>query len=386
VQVTPASAQKSAGAVNAPGTWQAGTGTLPAGASGSAVAAAFTNNNGTPNKTYKVGNDAAAGAAETAILDRVVRDALAIPPVAKNPVARANAIKAVRREIADCTQPDAAGVPPNCAPNANAGTFALVNKAVNTSIKSDTGIVQGVVGGTTVETAQAKASQTLSVKNNAVVNTPNDSADASVEKGGKSAVAFTSNRDPLAIQWSSPASRSVTVDLSQVTLNPSTSGTDTAALTFFATSTAFIDNTTDLAQPENDARLLFDLLLPTNSIDGVTSALDMLAFGLTVPCALTVPTSCTVSDDVNGTVHSGLAVVTADLLADFKPTLTGVWAFTLPYSFTVTLPGVASQSVLFMQNTAFADAATIPEPPGILLVGTALAALLARRQLSSAAH
>lgn len=370
---------RSTGSINNnPATWQPGTGTLPANATGSAVVAAWTNNAGTPNFVYKVGNDANANAAETTVLNGIVGDALAIPAFKANRVGHRAGITALRAEIASCTMVDVtgapAGSPKTCRVTAGSGNFAQANKAVGTNISSNTGNVLGMAGGNTIETAMARASQTLSMRmmNGAmvVVNTPNESTSASVERGGR-AVAFAVNRDPMPIMWSSPSLRSVTYDLSNVTLNPTSTSPDSSATTFFSTDTGFIDNTLDTTLPESSAQSLFGLLLGVSSDDGSASVFD--TFSLSVPCASLPTPSCTVSDTLGGLPSSGLGKVTSDLLGDFQSNAAGVWGFALPFTLNVTLPGSASESVLFMTDEAFSMATATPEPStwAMMLLGFA---------------
>jgi hypothetical protein len=376
-----AQAVRSTGAIrNDNTTWLPGTATLPVNATGAAIAAAQTAAGGTvnnvaaaaPARSFKV-NGADAAGREVTILSGLIADALKIPSFKANGVAHRAGIRALQEEVSVCTRPDAAGATPMCTPMAGAGTFAPVAKAVGTPISSDTGAVVGMAGNTTIETATARASQTLSLRNMRTVNTPNELASASVEKGGRAAAAIAVNHDPMAVQWPSPGDRSITYDISNVSLGPLRSDLGSDAFAYFSTSTAFADNTLSLTVPERDAQLLYRLLLGISSDDGAPSVLD--SFEFLVPCASTVPATCAVSDTVGGTSHNGLAAVTADLLTNFQPDATGRWRFVQPLSFTVTLPGTGSQSVLFMEDQGLA-VARAPEPGSAWLLGGGLAALL----------
>jgi hypothetical protein len=68
------------------------------------------------------------------------------------------------------------------------------------------------------------------------------------------------------------------------------------------------------------------------------------------------------SDTLGGLPSSGLGKVTSDLLGDFQPNAAGVWGFALLFTLNVTLPGSASQTVLFMTDEAFSMATGTPEP------------------------
>jgi hypothetical protein len=240
------------------------------------------------------------------------------------------------------------------------GNFPLVAKA---SIgKSDTGELAPTVKGQTVGTAKAMANQ--SVTNNGTQVQFGDSVTSSGMINGGVGVAFTAHHDPISVDWTSASNRSLTLDLSQVSFTVQTVGSNATAVGVLGITGSYIDNTSSLNLPESSATPLFSLTLPVISVDGgppevYTGALSLSASG-------------TVTDSLG---DSGLSAVTQGLISQLTVTSTETVDFSSPYTITFGLPGSASTSVLYLDETTFALASAVPEPSSEVLLLTGIVGL-----------
>jgi hypothetical protein len=179
------------------------------------------------------------------------------------------------------------------------------------------------------------------------------------------AIAFTSNRDPIGVTWDSSSNRTVTFDLSQLSMQVSTKGLGTSATGFFELDGGYIDGTQNLSLPESSATQFFSLLLPFSSIDGGSPTLLSDAFSLSAIGSIT---------DSLG--DSGLKDVASGLLGDLTPN-NGTIEFAKPFSITVGLPGTDSQSLLFTHESTLAAVSVVPEPSTFVLLGVGVLGLAA---------
>jgi PEP-CTERM motif len=313
--------------------------------------------------SYKVNGNNANAMTEAPILDTIANLAVPIAQNAGNLLRQAPTIQSTMNNITNCTVPDATGGPGRqCRVVAGTGSFPLVNKGGN-GILSDTGILQRAAGNNNYEFATAVARQrTLGNGNFQIIDNPVTQADTANGLAAPVAIAFTSNHDPMAVYWNSPVNRSFTLDISQLQVNVSTTGTG-AASAFFAIDAGVIDGTTNITLPESSATPIFSLLLPFNDINRQAPTINLAAFEIGAAGAIS---------DSLGDV--GLANVTAGLLGDLT-LVNGTIQFAVPYSLTVGVPGTSSQSVLFVDTDSFAESTVAPEPSTLMLLGSGLLGL-----------
>jgi hypothetical protein len=334
------------------------------GATGSAIAAAkiFHPAAMQAGSSYQVNGAAANAQTEAPILDTIASLARPIAQNAGNPVMQAANINGTRDRITTCTMPDTTGGPGRpCRVVAGTGSFPLVNKA--NGISSDTGVVQRTVNNNNYEFATATASQTMVNGTFRIVDNPVVQVDRRSGLPAPEAVAYTANRDPMAVYWNSSSNRSFTLDLSQMQVNVSTTGPGAAASAYYAINASVIDGTTDITLPESASTPIFSLLLPFNDVDGMAPTINLAAFQLGAAGAIS---------DSLGDV--GLINVANGLLSDLT-LVNGTIQFAQPYALNIGLPGMSSQSVLFIDTQGLAEAVAAPEPSSLLLLGSGLLGL-----------
>jgi len=289
-------------------------------------------------------NSMAASASEKTALAALAAAARANGSLRSNMInVRNPALQAFQNTILTGTAPDAGG----------AGNFALVPKA-NIG-KSMTMNVQPTNGaGNAIGSAQATANQTI----NGMKVTFGDSTSAFGLVPGAVGIAFTSHHDPFEVDWTSPGSRSLTVDLSATSFTLSTQGSGNTAVGFLGISASINDNTTNINVPESLATPLFSLTVPVISFDGGPAQVYPGAAALTL-------TTGTISDNFG---NMGMTNVLNGLLGDLSVSSTGTVSFLSPYMITDTLSGTALQSVVYLDQVTFGEAFIAPEPSSIVLL------------------
>ena len=335
-------------------------------ATGSAIAAAkiFHPAAGQVGSSYQVNGAVANQQTEEPILDTIANLAAPIAMNARNPMLQAANINGTRTRITNCTVPDTTGGPGRpCRVVAGTGSFPLAGKGGN-GIASDTGVIQRAVGNNNYELATARASQrTLNNGNFQIIDNPVTQADQANGLPAPVAVAYTANRDPMAVYWNSASNREFTLDISALQVNLTTFGTGSAASAYFAVNASVIDGTTDITLPESSATPIFSLLLPFNEVDGMAPTINLAAFDLSA--------AGTIKDSLG---NVGLTNVANGMLGDLG-LVNGTIQFLFPYSLTIGVPGMNSQSVLFVDTQTLAESTAAPEPTSLLLLGTGLMGL-----------
>lgn len=303
------------------------------------------------DEDYQV-NRGPANAVEKAALQAVADLAKATAVTDAN--ARADAIRKFRDGAKEKTKPVAGANP----------AFVEIAKVIGLS--ANTKVVSNEF---TVERAVASALQTLE-KIPRVRYVTSDLVSTRVRKGiaePPTAVAFTVNRDPFAITWSSPSERNVKVDLSDVSFTLETRG-DAIAVSTLNSDGAFINGITDINAPESMASPLYELLIPVVSIDGSAPFIDFGAFEFVV-----------FGNEVFDSLGNvGIDAVTDGLLGSLGLINGDTIGFLSPYSFSVTVPGTSENSVIWVRDIVSGAVIAVPEPPMVLLVGMGLVVLLVR--------
>jgi len=334
------------------------------GANGSAIAAAkiFHPAAMQAGSSYQVNGAAANAQTEGPILDTIANLARPIAQNAGNPMRQAANINGTRNRLQNCTLPDTTGGPNvPCRVVAGTGSFPQIAKA--NGISSDTGVVQRTVGMNNYEFATATASQTMNNGTFRIVDNPVVQVDRRPMLPAPEAVAYTVNRDPMAVYWNSPSNRGFTLDLSQFQAQVSTSGPGSGASAYYAINASVIDGTTDITLSESSATPIFRLLLPFNDIDGLAPTINLAAFDLAA--------AGTISDSLGDV---GLINVANGLLGDLV-LVNGTIQFAQPYALNIGVPGMNSQSVLFIDTQGFAEGVAAPEPSSLLMLGSGLLGL-----------
>jgi hypothetical protein len=272
------------------------------------------------------------------------------------------------------------------------GVFQELSKGqrVGNYLEAEAGSVSNP---TVAETARGFAKQTLEkVKFNNVRNPEltlgfEQDVTADIKKADEkapvvpAAAAFALNRDPWAFEW---GESEFTLTLRDLLTDPSTPrdislraqatpGTASAAL--YGVDVAFSnfddpeDLPSDLTTLEDTARGLFSLsMFLSNDGGSISRFID-----------LTLGSGATIRDNFN---DSSLATVLARLNAvtEIRDGVLGFNSDTPFFAFTVGIPGAPLGSVLFTRDFGGAAAnAAVAEPTALLLVGSTILGLLARR-------
>ena len=179
-----------------------------------------------------------------------------------------------------------------------------------------------------------------------------DMPETKVEKkaaANPTAVAFTVNRDPLAVKWDKRSDQQeVTIDLSEVSLTAETVGATTGAFALFDSDVSFINNKHNVNLSEDQALPLCELLISFVSENGAPPVLDveLEAFGNQIFDSLG---------------NKGIGDVTDGLLSRLTQIGESTVGFNSSYSFTVVVPESPSKSVLFLRDFGIASV-TAAEP------------------------
>ncbi len=323
-------------------------------ANGSNVAAAAVYNGKTLAESDQQVNSAAATNSEAAAIAKLTASAAGNPKFLGNVLVANPALQAFQKTILTGTAPDAGGK----------GNFALVAKA-NIGKSMTKSLAPTNNAGVTIATAVATANQTI----NGMKVTFGDSLTSGA--GGVAAgvgVAFTSHHDPFEVDWTSAGSRSLTLDLSTTSFTLSTQGSGSAAVGFLGISASINDNTTNINVPESLATPLFSLTVPVISSDGGPAQIYRGAADLTL-------TTGTIMDNLG---NMGTTNVLNGLLGDLSISSNGTVSFLTPYMITDTIPGTATQSVVYLDQVTFGEA-FVPEPSSIVLLVTGAVGMAALR-------
>jgi hypothetical protein len=197
------------------------------------------------------------------------------------------------------------------------------------------------------------------------------------------ASAYAVNIDPVAVDWMSPGSRTITLDLTGIELQAKTTGLGSSAAATDVFTVAVRDGVTDVTLPEDDALQLFKLSLGVYSANGspASALVDLSFLGFT---PATDPGGLFIADNEGG---SGLAAVWANLVASFMPMDDGIYRFVNILrpadllTITLTVPGSAASSVLYFDEYQGAGAHAVPEASTVALL---IAGLLALGMMRSA--
>jgi hypothetical protein len=344
-----------------------GSGTPQGGGTASTLAAAKVFSEPAATGESLLFNGAAPGAAETTSIQNLMKQAGAIPYITGNnpDMTRKKiqaAVKALSGDVRTDTAPGAAGK----------NTFALVKKV--DGMTSKVGPLEST-GNPVAESASATARQNLRNKTWRFTNSSVTNIEKTNDVARPMAVALTYNRDPIGMVWNNPGSRSLTVDLSKVSFQVNTQGAGSTGIGFLALDGKYFDGTTNVNTSESLASPLFSLLLPVASFDGAPPAVLTDAFSLNATGSIT--------DSVG---DSGKTDVEKGLLGDLTVTSDGMVEFLRPFSFTVTVPGSAAQSLLFLDESTLAEASAVPEPSALILAGMACTILITAEALKRRAR
>lgn len=316
------------------------------GASGSATAAARVVRK--PETVLKV-NGAAANAAETTVLDGLLRSAAPIAgatPLDRRAYFTGGTVGGIR-------VPGMSGlIRQHVRPNADPARFPDIAKGAR--IESATGMVVNSDKDVPAEIAEATARQTLDAVNNnyRVLDSTVTVVQATRNVRNPLAIAMSVNRDPLPIEWSSLGSREFSLDLSGLTFDLQTTGVGGRAFGFFGADVGMVDGVSEVeAADEEDAVPLFELFLAAGSEDGGAPFVD-------VPSVSFELGSSEVRDNFG---NSGRDDVLAELLKHFKRLDSDTVGFDEPYLMTFRIPGSQPNSVLFLRDYAGSVAAAVPE-------------------------
>jgi hypothetical protein len=340
--------------VSANGTTQAGIpGLVLDGATGMSLAGATTFF--APMEGFQV-NGAAPNAQELPVLRALAVSAKSVAN--KGPIARRAAVDAFTKKLVADTAEKKGKNP------------AFTDIAKGAMIMADSGLLQD---NNAVETARAETNQTLD-KAGKKYNVGQTNITAVNQQKAKApfAVAYTGNRDPMAVIWDSSL-REITYSFDGTYFELMTSGPGSAAAAVFDSSLAVIDGTVDVTTPESAALLAYSLTISMFSFDGASPFLDPVLVGGA------------------GSIRDSFGITGPLLPASIAANLKLVgnrFSFTPGYQLIVTLPGKAPQSVLFFHDSMLAEAAAVPEPASATMVGLALgaAALFIRSRLLSRAR
>jgi hypothetical protein len=163
------------------------------------------------------------------------------------------------------------------------------------------------------------------------------------------AVALAVDRDPLAVKWKMVSDQEITIDLSEVSLTAETMGSRTSAFALFGSDLSFINNKLNIHLAEDQAAPLYELLISFVSENGKQRVPDVQleTFGNEIFDSL----GNVGIDDVRDGLSSQLIQIGE-----------GTFGFSSSYSFTVTVPGNPSKSVLFLRDFAVASVTAEGEP------------------------
>ncbi len=259
----------------------------------------------------------------------------------------------------------------NTKPGDNPERFKEIKKVIDeTTLLAETDKLMNAVP---LEEAKATATQRLFIDNTGgfviTVYAPQITLETKVAKAGETgaggkAAALGINRDPLPIEWNPASERTVTVDLSEVSLTVGTSGTGASAFALIAMDASFINGTLDIALPEDDATPLYDFSLSALSQNGGPPVFEV--------------TFDTFGNDVSDSLgNQGIDNVRNGLLSQLALLGDGSLGFQSPYSFTVRVPEEPLQSVLFLRDLAAASAEVevVPEPTTFTLLAVGILSL-----------
>jgi hypothetical protein len=160
------------------------------------------------------------------------------------------------------------------------------------------------------------------------------------------AVALAVVRDPFAVQWKKRSDREVTIDLSEVSLTAETMVSGTSAFALFGSDLSFINNKLNVHLDEDRAVPLYELLISLSSTNGE-------------PDVLLETFDNEISDSLG---NVGIDDVRDGLSSQLIQIGEGTFGFSSSYSFTVTVPGTPSKSVLFLRDFAVASVTAEGEP------------------------
>ena len=187
------------------------------------------------------------------------------------------------------------------------------------------------------------------------------------------AAAYAVNLDPFVVQWDSSSNRSVTLELTGLEFLASTAGANSAAAVTMNLVGRFIDGTDNVDLPPDGSSSLFTLSLGSYDFDASAPipVVDLTYRGFT-----TDPSqgNLTISDSAGGT---GLNQVAADLAQRFILLSNGDFGITGTYSITMSVPGSAPTSLLFLNDIEGAAAqSSVPEPSSFWLMSFGVSLLL----------
>lgn len=216
-----------------------------------------------------------------------------------------------------------------------------------------------------LEAAKSEATQTLTKTGNTadsprqltMVEKPSTEV-RKVKNGAKMpmAAAIAVNLDPMGVEWDSPASLGVSLD--DVSLDVESSENGSSAVATLHADALFINGTSDIETPPDNAMPLFSLDLLALSYAGTEPFID-----------LTLDTyGNSVFDSLGNTNVTDVTQALLDALVIDGSTV----SFTPGYSFGLELPDDPDESVLFPRTMSSATVVTAPEPGTLLLAAVAL--------------
>jgi hypothetical protein len=253
------------------------------------------------------------------------------------------------------------------APTGKNPPFPSIAKVLNPTIVDDfIGAEANPLSNTAgTEYAQSEAMQTLKQFNaQSHTFTSTIKPSTKVGQGGINAVAFSINRDPMAVEWGGPAQITETLSFNDPTspadlsLTASAAGGAGAAALYeldvlFQNFSSPASIPSDLDSLEANAQPLFQLvILVLNDGSGAPAK---------VFYSLEVNSAAIITDSMN---KSGQSDVLSDIMAETQ--LVGdTLSFTDNYSFTVTVPNTPETSVLFTRDAGAGGASGQPLPLAI---------------------
>jgi hypothetical protein len=265
--------------------------------------------------------------------------------------------------------------------NATVGDFSRIGKGMLTSTEAKATYPFNQPD-SMIERAVAVAEQ--KIKNVSGINTVNFTGTSVVARvtlpnnpiavpRAPKASAYAVNIDPVAVDWSSAGSRTLTLDLTGIDVQAKTTGQGSRAAATDVFTGAVRDGETDVTLAEDGATQLFMLSLGVFDADDAP-ATAVVGFNFLPLLAANDPARLLVRDSEGG---FGLAAVLADLIASFNLIGDGTYRIlniadpTQPFTITMTVPGSARSSVLYFDEFQGAGAQAVPEgsTPALFAVG-----------------